>query len=155
MSLSTDEARIRRCYELALRAVQHGSEPFGALLVKDDTIIMEAENATRKGEDPTRHAETELLDRALRELGIDGVRGATIYTSTEPCLMCCGKMYWAGLARLVFGVRISELRRLMDFDYRLTADGLFESMSPRIPVSGPVLEADGLAQHRTFWTARD
>ena len=47
--------------------------------------------------DPTAHAETNLVSKAIRQLSPDQIRRSVLYTSCEPCAMCVGKMYWAGI----------------------------------------------------------
>src|SRR5437870_5135813 len=55
---------IRRCIKLAEQAKQGSNFPFGALLVRNDVIVMEAENSTVTDRDATRHAELNLVSKA-------------------------------------------------------------------------------------------
>lgn len=89
-------ALARRHMELG-----HGG-PFGAVIVKDGTVIAEGWNEVTSGNDPTAHAEVVAIRRACRQLGAFSLAGATIYASCEPCPMCLAAIYWARLERLVF-----------------------------------------------------
>ncbi len=64
----TDERWIRRAIELAREARERGDEPFGALLVRDDEVLLEASNAVNTDNDITQHAEQRLISKASRQL---------------------------------------------------------------------------------------
>ena len=99
----THEAFVRQCIDLAAEAAAAGNEPFGALLVVDGVIRHTARNQVVTRSDPTRHAELLLVSEASQRLGRDVLSRATLYTSTEPCLMCCGAIYWSRIPQVVFG----------------------------------------------------
>lgn len=152
MVVADHERFIRQCYELAEASVRHGSEPFGSLLVRDGEVVLTAENSVGPERNPTRHAETNLVHEAIRRFGIEGLKTCTLYTSTEPCVMCCGTIYWAGIPRVVFGVPVSALAKLTGFDYHIDSRDVFARMGPRVEVEGPVLEDEGMSIHRSYWT---
>ncbi|HEX2621338.1 MAG TPA: hypothetical protein VHL11_14365, partial [Phototrophicaceae bacterium] len=60
-SVSEHEPLIRECYRLAAQAVEHGNHPFGALLVLDGEIVLTSENTVNTANDPTGHAELNLV----------------------------------------------------------------------------------------------
>jgi tRNA(Arg) A34 adenosine deaminase TadA len=93
------ERFAREAIELARQARAAGNHPFGALLVIDSEVVLTAQNTVFTDRDPTAHAETNLVSRAIRELSPDRIRRSVLYTSCEPCAMCVGKMYWAGYDR--------------------------------------------------------
>ena len=66
----------------------------------DGDVVASAQNTVFTDRDPTAHAETNLVSRAIRELSPEQIRRSVLYTSCEPCAMCVGKMYWAGIDRL-------------------------------------------------------
>jgi tRNA(Arg) A34 adenosine deaminase TadA len=93
--MSHHERFIRRAIELSVLAKDHGNHPFGALLVNDDNeIILEAENTVYTEHDVTRHAELNLVSKASRTLDPEVIQQSTLYTSTEPCAMCSGSIFW-------------------------------------------------------------
>src|SRR5271170_8345764 len=106
-----DEHFLRRSFEVARRATTHGNHPFGAILVgQDRNVLIETENGYMPAHDGTAHAERLLSTEACRALEADVLAGATIYSSAEPCAMCAGAIYWAGIGRLVYGLSEARLR---------------------------------------------
>ena len=101
--MMNDEIFMKEAIRLSQLAVSHGNEPFGAVLVKDGEIIFSNENQIYTGSDPTFHAEAGLLRRFCAETHITDLREYTLYSSCEPCFMCCGAMVWTKLGRLVYG----------------------------------------------------
>jgi tRNA(Arg) A34 adenosine deaminase TadA len=99
-----DEKLIRLTLKIAQSAVEHGNHPFGALLAdKSGKVVLEAENRVTTGKDFTAHAETELIRKAGSEIPSEILKDLTLYTSTEPCVMCSGAICWSGLKRVVYG----------------------------------------------------
>lgn len=147
-----NEYFVRRAYELARSAVAKGNHPFGALLVRDGVILAESENEVVISRDVTRHAETALVAAASAELDTDQLVASTLFTSTEPCIMCCGAIHWAGIRGIVYGVRGKEMVATFEGDYRgIPSREVFERLNPNVEIVGPVLEAEGLDIHRDFW----
>src|ERR1700737_1905301 len=106
-----DEHFLRRSFEVARRALTHGNHPFGAILVDQNrNVLIEAENGYMPAHDGTAHAERLLATQACTTLSPDILKGATLYSSAEPCAMCAGAIYWAGIGRLVYGLSEHRLR---------------------------------------------
>jgi tRNA(Arg) A34 adenosine deaminase TadA len=153
----TAEALMRRALDIARRARAHGNHPFGALLVDAaGAVLLEAENTVMTASDVTGHAETNLVRRASGLLDADTLASATLYTSTEPCAMCAGAIYWAGVSRVVFGLREGELHALTGSDPRnptlaLPCREVFARGQRPIEVIGPLLEDEARAVHDGFW----
>ena len=102
---NTDLQLLRAAIAVARRAREHGNHPFGALLVgRDGQVLLEAENTVLTGPDCTGHAETNLMRLASRRYGADFLAGCSLYTSTEPCPMCAGAIYWGSVGRVVFAL---------------------------------------------------
>ncbi len=98
-----DKIFMRRAIELANESVQRGGGPFGAVIVKDGQIVAEGSNSVTLLCDPTAHAEVTAIREACRHLDTFHLEGCTIYTSCEPCPMCLGAIYWAGIQRVFYG----------------------------------------------------
>jgi tRNA(Arg) A34 adenosine deaminase TadA len=99
-----DNRFMARAIQLSIENVQSGwGGPFGAVVVKDDTVIGEAANQVTATNDPTAHAEVLAIRAACKELATFDLEGCEIYTSCEPCPMCLGAIYWAHLSRIYFG----------------------------------------------------
>ena len=103
--MKTTEADIRFMREairLADESVARGGGPFGAVVVKDGRILAGASNSVTLDNDPTAHAEVNAIRQACRELGTFDLKGSVIYASCEPCPMCLGAIYWAGIERIYY-----------------------------------------------------
>jgi len=84
-----------------VRAARGG--PFGAVVVRGGKILAEGVNCVTLANDPTAHAEVVAIREACRKLQLFELKGCEIYTSSEPCPMCLGAIYWARLDRAYFG----------------------------------------------------
>lgn len=142
---------IKRCYALAETAVEHGNHPFGALLSKDGEVLLVAENTVVTEKDITGHAELNLVRMASKRFDPETLAQSTLYTSTEPCIMCQGSIYWAGIPRIVYGVRGSSVANLGGAGWYISSRDTYGRMLPKIEVSGPILEDDGMEIHKRFW----
>ncbi len=149
---SGHEPFVRRCITLAEEAAAAGNEPFGALLVVDGEVRLTARNQVVTASDPTRHAELVLVSEASRQLARELLVRATLYTSTEPCLMCCGAIYWSRIPSVVYGCSASALGHLTGGGLVTSSRRLFEQGRREVAVVGPVLEAEALAVHEAFWS---
>jgi tRNA(Arg) A34 adenosine deaminase TadA len=112
---------------------------------------MEAENTVVTEKDATGHAELNLVRMASKHLDLEILNGSTLYTSTEPCIMCQGSIYWAGIARIVYGVSGSSLAELQDASWYLSSRDNYQRMRASIEVIGPILEDEGMDIHKRFW----
>jgi len=149
-----DEALIRECYELARQSAEQGDHPFGALLLSGGKVVLKATNSVLTGHDVTRHAERMLITAACEKLSPDELTASTLYTSTEPCVMCAGAIYWARVPRVVYGVNATSLARLAqphEVKFAIPCRDVYERIEPTVDVVGPVLEEEGLAVHRRYW----
>ena len=145
------EPFIRQCVALAEGAARAGDEPFGALLVVDGVVRLTARNSVCTDADPTRHAELVLVAGAYRRFDADTLTRATIYSSTEPCMMCCGAIYWSRIPRVVFGCSSAALGLIAGGSLVASSRSLFGHGKRAVEVIGPVLEDEACAVHRRFW----
>ena len=108
-----DKIYMKKAIELAKAAVEHGNEPFGAVLVKDDEIVFTNENQIYTKHDPTFHGEAGLIREFCEKIGITDLHEYTMYASCEPCFMCSGAMVWVKLGRLVYGASNDDLEKIL------------------------------------------
>ena len=99
--MNNDQDYLQRAVELARINVAEGGRPFGAVLVKDGQVIVEAVNEIHLDQDPTAHAELLTIRRASQHLG-SRLDGCVIYASGQPCPMCLSAMHLCGIARVVY-----------------------------------------------------
>jgi tRNA(Arg) A34 adenosine deaminase TadA len=145
------EKFIRRSIVVAEAAMKKGNEPFGAVLVVDGEIIYEAENIIYSEPDCTGHAETHLLRMASKQFDAKTMERATMYTSTEPCIMCAGAAYWSGIKRIVYGCSIKVFGENFGDSLLIPSAEVLARGVRKIEVIGPVLEEESLALHRRYW----
>src|SRR5574338_865473 len=93
---------LRRCVELATKALEEGDEPFGSVLVAEDGIILAEDRNRVSSGDRTRHPEFELARWAAVNMTPRERAAATVFTSGEHCPMCAAAHGWVGLGRIVY-----------------------------------------------------
>ena len=103
------EAALEEAYRGCRRG--HGG-PFGACIVVRGTIVARGHNEVLKTSDPSRHAEMCAIERAARAIGSHHFRGASIYSTTEPCVMCFAAIHWARIGKIYFGTSVSDVKAL-------------------------------------------
>ena len=99
----TDEHYMQLALKEAQRAFDIGEVPVGAIIVMNDQVIARSHNQVELLNDSTAHAEILSLTAAFNFLGSKYLPEATIYVTLEPCLMCCGALYWSKIGKLVYG----------------------------------------------------
>lgn len=152
-----DLDHLRRAIAVSQAARDHGNHPFGATLVAPDgTVVLEAENTVVTERDITGHAETNLVRLAWQAIPAAKLPAYTLYTSCEPCAMCSGAIYWAGIGRVVFALPESRLLVLTgdhsdNPTLSLPCRQVLGAGTRVIEVSGPHLEDEAAAAHQGFW----
>ena len=132
-----------------------GDHPFAAVVVDaDDVVVAEGRNAHRV--DRTSHAEMVALRRASADAPIERLRGATLYSSAEPCAMCAGAAYWTGVGRVVYALSEASLLALTGAHsdnptLALPCRTVFAAGQRVVDVVGPLLEDEAAVPHRGFW----
>lgn len=145
------ESYIDRALDLAREAADRGDEPFGSLLVHDDEVVMEARNAVNTADDLRAHPELTLAAWVNRTLTPDERAETVMYTSTEPCAMCSGGIYHAGLGAVVYSTSAERLAGIAGGDFAVPSSDVFAYGDREVAVVGPVLPEAGAAIHRAFW----
>ncbi|MDC9714935.1 MAG: tRNA adenosine(34) deaminase TadA [Gammaproteobacteria bacterium] len=101
--LSPNEKWMKLAIQQALLAEKLGEVPVGAVLVRDGELIASAHNQPISSNDPTAHAEIQLLRKAGETLGNYRLPNTTLYVTLEPCTMCLGAMIHARVSHIIFG----------------------------------------------------
>jgi tRNA(adenine34) deaminase len=101
--MSNDEKWMRIAIEEAKLAMDKDEVPVGAVLVKNDKLIAQAHNKPITKNDPTAHAEIQLLRKAGEQQKNYRLPESTLYVTLEPCTMCFGAMVHARIDRIVYG----------------------------------------------------
>jgi tRNA(Arg) A34 adenosine deaminase TadA len=156
-----DEALLRRAFDVARRAREAGDHPFGSILADaQGHVLMEQGNGyTAEGGDRTAHAERLLASRAARAYDLTFLRECTLYTSAEPCAMCSGAIYWAGIGRVVFGQTERGLKEQTGAHEEnptldLPCHIVFAAGQRATEIVGPLLAEEAAQLQADFWSHR-
>ena len=152
----TDADHLAKAIDLARAAREHGNHPFGALLITTSGRTVRAENTVLTSGDPTGHAETNLVRQAAAELSADELAKSILYTSTEPCAMCCGAIFWAGIGHVVYALSGEALIALLppgsdEFTLDLPSREVFARGGHPVAVTGPIGVPGATEVHAGFW----
>jgi tRNA(Arg) A34 adenosine deaminase TadA len=153
-----DIALLRQSIRLAAQSRAAGNHPFGALLAGPDGAVLLSAGNTFRQDRGCGHAEANVAREAARLYDPDFLSACTLVTSVEPCCMCAGACYWAGIGTVVYGLSEKRLAELTgDNPENLTLDlschQVFAAGRRKVAVRGPYpdLEAEIVAGHKGFW----
>ena len=135
-SASKDDLHFMR---IALDEARRGDYPFGAVIVKDGGIIARGRNLGRTHDDPTAHGEMTAIRRCLAAHGSAALKGATLYTSGEPCVMCMGAIIWCGIGRLVYAASVAQIGAKMNQIMITSSEVAAKTPWDHISITGGVL----------------
>jgi tRNA(Arg) A34 adenosine deaminase TadA len=157
-----DEGFLRRAIELARKARADGRHPFGSLVINasGEVVVESRNNAVRPAGDPTQHAELLACAAAAKLLSAHELASCTLYTSTEPCAMCAGAIYWTGIGRVVYALAEKSLLRYTGSHNEnptldLPCREVFARGQRPTAVAGPYLEKEAGTVHEGFWVLRN
>jgi tRNA(Arg) A34 adenosine deaminase TadA len=158
-TIATDLAFLRQAIELAAAARAHGAHPFGCVIVDQNgqVIVTARNNAVRPKGEPTQHAERLACTKAAKLFPAEVLAKSTLYTSTEPCAMCAGAIYWTGIGRVVYALSEKALLHYTGSDPEnptldLPCREVFARGQRPIQVTGPLIEEEAAEVHQGFWT---
>ena len=146
-----DEVFMRKAIELSRLAVEHGNEPFGAVLVKNDEIVFTNENQIYTRHDPTFHGEAGLIHEFCAQTGITNLQEYTMYSSCEPCFMCSGAMVWVKLGRLVYAASNMELEKILGNEGCNCSKMVFDNSFWQPQVTAGVLREESLVILKAYF----
>jgi guanine deaminase len=153
MSGRTREDFLREAVRVASENVSDGGGPFGAIVVRNGEIVARGANRVTGSNDPTAHAEIEAIREACRVLGTFQLEGCEIYSSSEPCPMCLGAIYWAR-PRAVFFANGRGVALAAGFDdHHIYEEFLLAPEERRYPATR--LEIDDADEPFRRWAAKE
>jgi len=153
-----DLEHLQTAISVAWQAREHGNHPFGAVLVDEhNQVLLQAENTVTTGRDCTGHAETNLVRLASERFSPEQLARCTLYSSTEPCAMCAGAIYWSQIGRVVYAISEVDLYAIIGPSPEhllLPCREVFSRSQRTIEVHGPIpaLEMEARLVHENFWT---
>jgi tRNA(Arg) A34 adenosine deaminase TadA len=111
-----DRKYMAQAIELMRKAgvVEKTGGPFGAVIVRDGEILAASGNSVLRDNDPSAHAEVNAIRAACKKIGAPNLKGATLFSSCEPCPMCYSTAYWARVDRIYYAASWSDYADLFD-----------------------------------------
>jgi tRNA(adenine34) deaminase len=141
-----DAAAMALAIAASRQALAAGNMPFGALLRSaDGRVLHVAGNDQVTTGDLTGHAEIALLRQASMRLGREALHGTTVFASGEPCAMCAGALFWAGVRRIVFAASNQDIADYLggnSLPSRTSA--VLAGASPPVAVDGPLMRDEAI-----------
>lgn len=128
------------------KATEEGRDPaltpIAAVIVRDGQLLAVARNRTEQDHDATAHAEIVAIRAAGRRLGDMDLRGATLYSTLQPCGMCTMASIWSKVGRVVFGAGRDDVHRMYFEDRQIdTLDFIRDAWRQDIVVEEGCLRA--------------
>lgn len=133
---------------MAIEEARRADFPFGAVIVRDGKVIARGRNLGATRRDPTAHGEMVAIRRAVVSPGSEALKGATLYTSGEPCAMCMGAIVWCHIGRVVFAASIEQLATVIDQIMITSAEIAARASFAPVQITGGVLAAEAMALFR-------
>ncbi|MEZ5597343.1 MAG: tRNA adenosine(34) deaminase TadA [Pseudomonadales bacterium] len=151
LTTAADTRWMARALQLAGQAAACGEVPVGAVLVSaDGECLGEGYNRPIGTHDPTAHAEIVALRAAATRVGNYRLPGSTLYVTLEPCMMCCGALVHARIARLVYGASEPKAGAVAS-NFRVLED---PKLNHRVVTEGGILGERSTALLQAFFAAR-
>ena len=153
-SSSTHAVFMQAALAQAELAVQEGNHPFGAVLVFDGKIVLAARNSVHTDNNAMCHAESNLCSLACTSgsLSEQERERCVLYTSTEPCPMCCGAIYWTHIGKVVYGCPAKDLGTISGEELGIGCREFLSSGTlHEVEVEGPVMAEEAVNMHKHFW----
>jgi tRNA(adenine34) deaminase len=135
-----DERPMREALALAAE----GDFPFGAVITHNGKALARGFNAGKRRHDPTAHGEMVAIRSFLDAHGSEALKGTTLYTSGEPCVMCMGAIVWCGISRVVYAASVPQIEKYLG-QIRISCTEIAQkTRCETIEVTGGVLADDAL-----------
>jgi tRNA(Arg) A34 adenosine deaminase TadA len=138
---SADDEKFMR---MAIDEARQADFPFGCVIVRDDQVIARGRNLGRANDDPTAHGEMVAIRRCVADHGGAALKGSTLYTSGEPCVMCMGAILWSHVGRLVFAASVEQLSAKINQIMISSADIAAKASFAPISITGGVLADEAM-----------
>jgi tRNA(Arg) A34 adenosine deaminase TadA len=113
------EKFMRMAIRMSLENIERGGGPFGALVVREGELVSSGTNSVAEDFDPTAHAEINAIRSATRKLQRFKLNDCVLFTTCEPCPMCLGAVYWAGIPTVFYGNSKKDARKYGFADWHI------------------------------------
>ncbi|MBD2194766.1 MULTISPECIES: nucleoside deaminase [Calothrix] len=129
---------------LALIEAKKGDSPYGAVIVKDNEIVAVGHNTVRRDNDPSAHAEINVIRSLTAKIKKPDLTGYTIYTTGEPCPMCATACVWSGISEIIYGASIQDLISVNQSQIDISCEEVISKSFRNIKVTKGILKNECL-----------
>jgi guanine deaminase len=129
---------------LALAEAKKGDAPYGAVIVKDNEVVAIGHNTVKRDNDPSAHAEINVIRSLTAKLKNPSLEGYSIYTTGEPCPMCATACVWSGLSEIIYGASIQDLISVNQSQINISCEEVIAQSFTNIKVTKGVLKKECL-----------
>ncbi|MBC1239968.1 nucleoside deaminase [Nostoc sp. 2RC] len=129
---------------LALAEAKKGDAPYGAVIVKDNEVVAIGHNTVKRDNDPSAHAEINVIRSLTAKLKNPSLEGYSIYTTGEPCPMCATACVWSGLSEIIYGASIQDLISVNQSQINISCEEVIAQSFTNITVTKGVLKKECL-----------
>lgn len=136
--------------QIAYESIRKGNHPFGAILVHDGKVIMTGYNHVVTNNDVTSHAEINLIRKAQKEFDQQTLSESILFTSTEPCAMCSGAIYWSHVQNVVYGCSNEKLCSIVGGSLEISSEDIFSCGKKKISLR-QIKHRSFEKIHEDFW----
>jgi len=135
----------------SLKARNNNEDPFGAVLVDPSgNVVYSSHSSCFLDNDPTAHAEMNVIRQFCKSSGRIHLKGFTLVSSAEPCVMCSGAIKWAKIARVVFAISQSQIQKISGGKAKPTCDSIVNTGNTRIEVIEGFMTEEALQVFRDY-----
>lgn len=145
-----DEYFMRLAIDLAYQSRQMGEDPFGAVLAYNGMLMHQSRDRSIRLSDPTAHDEVSVIREYCQLNKKFSLEGFTLYSSTEPCVMCSGAIHWARISKVVFSVSQEMLWQFSGGRSKPKCNNILNMGRRKVEVVGPFLPDEGLAVYKGY-----
>jgi len=143
-----NELYIKKCLALAKKSEMKNEVPVGAILIQNNIILAESHNLSINNNDPTAHAEINVIRSACEKINNYRINNSVLYTTLEPCLMCIGAICEARIETIVFGA-YSRSESSIDEKFKILKERYNLDHSPKF--IGGILQNECSLMLRNFF----
>lgn len=125
--------------------------PYGAIVVRNGKIIGRSDADTKINKSIFRHAQMIAIEDALKNNTLMGnLKGCTLYSSCEPCMMCMEAIMYSGLDRIVYGIDIDASNLYYHHIEDFSVLDIVKKINPNLEIVGGVLKEEALKAIDSF-----
>ena len=148
--MNKDTFFMQKALDQANKAFDEGEVPIGAVITLDGEIVAEAHNTPISSNDPSCHAEVNVIRKAAKILNNYRLANTSLYVTLEPCMMCCGLLIHSRIENLIFAAPDPKSGAVISNGKLLNSDFI----NHEVKFSHGLLEADASEILKRFFKGK-